>query len=395
MRYHKHQTGQALIATVLALALISGLLGIWFVHAIEHYYDQLADVQGAALAEYGVGIRGYIANVQGGSATMPSNPYTVGGVNWLKAPTCGGLAGNPAQGYVPCDFTGGPLGQTFTTTITQTPATNAIRSSTWFFASPKNGSALSSRADMAAKIAFAALAQQNLPINGMFLSVFSNAPSTATAQPSPSAIAAADRGRVVLVADNAPSNDIWLRVDGTNKMLANLNMGGHSVTNAQNGDFSGYMHVQGTEEVDNGLTVKNGPVDAQAGVSTTDTLLTSINRFATQGIYDAQVFTGAASYNVTKPNCSQAHGGSGSQAAIYAALQGTGSPEGQADAIWSAGVKVTDNGSFWTVTPQLSGTSFSLSGSQNANSITINLNKSKVTLASVPDQVVLVETKCR
>lgn len=389
----KRQSGQYLIAAVLAIALLAGGLALWGTVQAEHYYDQYADLQGAALAEYGVGLRGFIANVQGGSATMPANPYTVAGVNWLKPPACGGLATNPTEGYVPCDFTGGPLGSIFSTTITQTPATNAISAATWFMVDPESGKSKASMGVLASKIAFAALAQQNLPINGMFLNVFSNAPATATAQPPPNAINPVDRGRVVLLADNAPSNDIWLRVDGTNKMLADLNMGGHSLVNANNGSFAGSVRVQGTEQIDNGLSVTNGTADLRGGVIAPDVQVTSVNRMASQAIYDAQVFTGATSYTVPKPDCSAANLGASSPA-IYVALQGTGSPSGQGDALYESHAQVSSVGSNWVITPVAETVAFSLTGGVVGNNLQLTLNKTLTTL-SPADQTILVMTKCR
>lgn len=394
------QRGQFLISALFALAIFASMIAAWAAYAIAHSEEGATNAQGSALAQMGVGMRGFIANVEGGSVTLPSNPYTINGVNWLKAPGCGGLPGNPAAGYVPCSFTGGRYGPSYVTTITKVLATGQVTASTGFqvprsAAGPDNARA----ARVASEIVAATLAQQTLPINGVFLQAFANSPVNATAQVSPSLAATANSGNVELYISNSPSQDLWLRVDGTNQMLADLNMGGHSINNAQNANLSGYLHAQGTAEVDQGLTVNNLPVQANGGVRTTDEQVTSVNRFASQAIYDAQVlsgpYTAAGGYSVQKPDCSQADGGGGSQPAIYAAMQDTGSPNGQADALFDAGVKVQDMGTWWLVRPNVDGTVFTLSGRQTGNSFTVTLDKQLVPVTNVQNQAILVETKCR
>lgn len=388
----RHQNGQTLIGIVLGLALVAGLLVLWFQHERAVYIQGVTNQEGAALAQFGVGLRGYIANVQGKTATLPANPYTVTGVNWLKPPSCGGLASNPAQGYVPCSYTGGPYGYLYSTTITQTPATNAIDARTWYMVPPTAGDARA-RGLLAADVAFATLAQQTLPINGMFLTAFANTPIGATAPVDPGAESPADIGRVLLVVDNSPSNDIWLRVDGTNQMLADLNMGGFSIKNAVNGSFSGSIHAQGTGQFDNGLSVTAGTAYLKGGTITPDVKITSVNAMASEAIYNAQVLTGSTSYTVPMPNCALANNGSSSPA-IYVALQGTGSPNGQGDALYESHIQVTVSGSNWIVTPVVEATKFTLSGSSNGSSLFVNLNKTLSTVHA-SDQTILVMTKCR
>lgn len=389
------QRGQsAIIGAVLALAIFAMVLARWAATQRTNYVQSYASAQGAELAQFGIGMRGLIAAVQGGSITLPSNPYNVVGVNFLKPPTCGGLAGNPAAGFVPCSYTGGTYGTAFNSTITMTPATKVITSSTWFVVSPENGAPRASAADFASKIAFATLAQQASPQNGLFINAFANSPVNATAQVAPSAMAAADVGRVVLYATNAASNDIWLRVDGTNQMLADLNMGGNSIKNAKDGSFSGSVRVQGTQEVDNGLSVTNGTADLRGGAIAPDFEATSVGHMASQGLYNMQVLTGATSYTVAKPNCTAANMGN-SAPAIYVALQGTGTPEGvHGDALYEAHANVFDNGATWTVSPTLHATTFSLTGSSSGGNLTLNLNKT-VSAESATDQVLLVMTKCK
>lgn len=389
------QRGQnMIIGAVLALVIFALILARWATVQRTNYVQDFANAQGANLAQFGIGVRGYIAAVQGGTATLTSNPYIVTGVNFLKPPTCGGLATNPTAGYVPCSYDGGTYGTALSTTITETPATKVITSSTTFVVEPENGGQKVSASDLASKIVSATLANQASPQNGLFINAFANAPATATSQPNPNAIVAANYGRVVLYASNAPTNDIWLRVDGTNQMLADLNMGGNSIDNALNGSFTGSVRVQGTAEVDNGLSVTAGTADLRGGTITPDVEVTSVGHMASQALYNMQVLTGATSYTVAQPNCSAANEGT-SAPSIYVAMQGSGTPESvSGDALYEAHANVVNNGSTWTVTPVAHATTFSLTGSSSGGNLTLNLNKT-VSAEDPSDQVLLVMTKCK
>lgn len=396
MRAHpQYQRGQMAIGAAIAVAIMAIALATWFVVQARQQNDYLANQEGASLAQFAVGVRGYIAAVEGGSQTMPSNPYTGTGLVWLKAPTCGGPATNPAAGYIPCSFMGLPLAPSYSTTITKTPLTNTIEARTSFMVPAYgggNGSA--AQAIMASKVVAATLSQQTLPANGTFLTAYANTPVGANAPVTASAIAPADRGRVLLIANNSPSNDVFLRVDGTNQMLADLNMGGKSVKNAQDGSFAGSVRVQGTQEIDNGLSVTSGVSDLRGGVIAPDTEITSVGHMASQALYDMQVLTGMPTYTVAKPNCAQANMGA-SQPSIYVAMQGTGTPGAVGgDAMYEAHADVADMGASWAVTPTAHATTFSLTGNAVGGNLTLNLNKS-VSAENPADQVLLVMTKCK
>lgn len=247
---------------VVLLAMVSVLLYQWWQTEAQR---ERANAYGQVAAQVAVGLRGYIASVQQSAAAgtfTGAGPYT--GVDWLKSPSCGGLASNPPAGFVPCAFTGGALGASYSTTITYTPATKTVETRTSFVV-PIDVGGVAGLASFAAQTAQAARAQQALPANGTFYTVFANTPVNATAQTPPGSIAAADRGRVLVIASNAPSQDLWLRTDGTNQMLADLNVGGHSVANAKDGTFSGgieamsgllhgNLQVNGTGTINGNLT---------------------------------------------------------------------------------------------------------------------------------------------
>lgn len=352
------QRGYMLIATLMSLAVFASLITIAARLAGRQHLLTRAQAEGEALGQFAVGLRGFAAAAQANPALIPGGPRS--GVNWLKPPGCGGLPSNPVAGYVPCGFSGSSFGSAYQTSFTYVPATNALEIRTTFdigaLGFPRSNAGL-----MADKLVATALSQQSMPNTGAFFTAFANVPANQASKPiagvDPVFYApGADEGRVVAIVNNAPSNDIYLRTDGTNQMLANLNMGGNSLGNAKDGRFTGRV------QIDDGITVTNGTADFKDGVVTPDIALTSIGKAASQGFYDARVLTGANGYTVPKPDCSQV----GNLPAIYVSIQGTGTPNPMgynADALYESRVDVMDMGANWAVTPVVRGTQFDFSDS--------------------------------
>lgn len=380
------QGGYMLIASMFAIAIGSALMVTAMRHQARTQHIALATGQGALAAQFAVGLRGFMAAVQANPALLPTAARA--GVDWLKPPACGGLAGNPAQGYVPCSYTGGTLGPQYQTTFTRDPATNLIEIRTTFLIPPIDGDPRSPVVN-AERVVQGALANQSQPANGVFFNAFANVPAAATAPLAGAATPAAGNvGRVVMIASNAPSNDLWLRTDGTNQMLANLNMGGMSIGNARDGRFSGDVRIDRRLQVDQGMRVV-GPSELEGGVVTPEIALTNIGKFAAEGIYDAQVYTGATSYTVAKPNCAAA----GNNPGIYVAMQGTGSVNSagyRGDAMYQARADVADLGGSWRITPVVHGTRFDLAVAGSD----IVLRKT-LTANSPADMRLLVMRRCR
>jgi len=379
----------ALIGLLVALALTGALVSGYALIAQRQYRIAFAEIEGQAASQFAVGLRGFVAAAQSNPALLPSNPFVNGGVEWLRPPTCGGLAGNPDAGYVPCNFTGQTLGQNYRTSITRIAATNAIEARLIFRVPVLDGDP-ATLILTAERVVEASLRQQSLPANGMFYEAFANV-STGANGPSAPVPAATDVGRVVVIVNNAPSNDIFLRVDGTNQMLANLNFGGFSVRNARDARFSGDLRVENRVQIDNGLTVTNGLTDIRGdAIFERNVVLQNIGRFASSGIYNAQLLTGAASYNVGKPNCAQA----GNAPAIYTSFQATGSPNHggvyRADALYDSRIDVQDLGGSWSVTPVVRGTRFTL----QQTGVAISLNRT-LDQTSPSDARIVVMTRCR
>lgn len=382
-RTRAQQGGYALLGTFFALAILVSIVAMGMQLAARYTLQKRAEIEGEALGQFAVGLRGFVAAAQANSSLIPAGPQS--GVNWLKAPTCGGLGSNPAQGYVPCSYTGATFGRLYSTSFTYVAATNQITVRTSFSVSTPGNYNAQDAILMADRLVQTATSQQSLPNNGMFYQAFANVPATASAPPSGAAIynPGADAGRVVALVNNAPSNDIWLRTEGTNMMLANLNMGGMSIGNARDARFTGRV------QVDNGMVVTSGTTDLRGGLVTPDIALTSVGKAASQGIYDARVLTGAADYWINKPDCSQA----GGLPSIYVGLQSSGTINAagyRADALYESRADVYDSGGSWRIVPVVRGTKFDISN----NGTDLVFSKSVVELSPV-DQRLVALIRCK
>lgn len=363
----RKEQGYALLASLFALAIFAAMLAMYFKWLDQKMVYTRAEVEGEALGQFAVGLRGFVAQAQADPSIIPSVPQE--DVHWLKSPTCpggGGLPTNPEAGHVPCGFTGAHFGRHYRTTFFRDAATNQIEVRTTFQVE-RHGTRSKSEILMADHLATTALSQQSLPNNGMFYDVYANVPQNASGPPTgaarfnPSPDAA---GRVVMVVNNAPSNDLWLRTDGTNKMLANLNMDGWSIANAKDARFTG------TVQIDDGLVVdEDALVDFRGTVRASDIELTSIEKFASEGIYSA--VAGRGTGYVDMPSCD----GVGTPG-IYVATQWTGEMDSggvDADAIYSAGATATADGNRWRITPKATGVKFGLNLSDTELQLTRTL----------------------
>lgn len=383
---HKRQRGYMLIGMMFAIALAAGALTMYARYQDRKIQIVRAEIEGQQAGNFAIGLRGLIATTQANPALLPAG--VMNGVDWLKSPGCGGLATNPPEGYVPCSYTGGTFGDLYRTRFTRDIPTNAIEARTSFIV-PTYGNSPANRILMAERVAQAALSSSSLPNNGMFFTAFANTPAAANGPLPAGTNPGANAGRVVMLANNAPSNDIWLRTDGTNQMLANLNMGGLSIGNALDARFTGDVRVDRRVQVRDGLTVTNGPTDLRGGVVTNEVALTSIGKYVTEGIYDARVYSGSTQYMIAKQDCSQAGGNPG----IYAAMQSTGTPNVagySGDALYESRVDVTDLGASWRVRPVVRTSRFNLA----VDGTDLVLEKRLATRTPI-DMRILIMRRCR
>lgn len=421
-RLIRDQLGQSLIGFVVFLGLFAVFLASSLIYWRGYQITQRAEGYGQTLAQFAAGERSYIAAVQGGTVTPFAG--TVAGVNWLKPTSCGGTIPTPT-GFIPCSFDGGPLGPSYQTTITQAAGSVTLRT---YFTLPLGFITQAGLTEAAAETANVAQAKSAMPASGTFFNAYANVPITANGPVSVSAIGAADRGRVLAVVSNTAANDIWLRTDGTNTMLADFNGGGHNIVNVTNGSFSGNLttytmatggnatvggnagvtgnlNVNGATQLNGQVTINNnaqvnGNVTLASGknVSANDVYLQGLGIYAAQGVLAGiQTLTGTTWYAVGKPNCSAY----GTTPAIYASVQNAGNAaaapaaNGQTpSAIYESFVQYSDQGTYWAVTPTLKYVSYQLTST--------NLGNGNYTVTWQPQFYddsahlqILVMTKCR
>jgi len=379
----RRQRGYLLIMLLLALPIIGGI-GLWFISQQTRAAQVARNVaEGSQAAQFAVGLRGYMAVVQQNPALLSASND---GVDWLKPVSCGGvgLGGTrklptgeeipwwPVEGFVPCSYTGGSLGHLYRTTVTRNGATNQVEARTTFIVPPFNADPATAILS-AEQIVQGALANQSVPANGIFFTAFANSSITANQPEAPTSIQPANAGRVLMVATNAPSNDLWLRTDGTNMMQANLNMGDHSIENAHSARFRGDVLVQNRLHV-------------EQGVSSNEFYISSINKFLSEGVYYAETFIGQQP-GIPKPDCSQA----GNNPAVYVGIQSLGQLPDADTVLWTGSVDVADAGSTWTATPRLQGVKFDLEWDGSI----YTLKKTAVTASNPSGFRYMVMTRCR
>jgi hypothetical protein len=190
----------------------------------------------------------------------------------------------------------------------------------------------------------------------MFTNYLSNVPVTANDLTQQLATmnnpASPDFGRVLLIASNAPSQDLWLRVDGTNQMLANLNMGGNDLINARNVKADGYgVFGGGVVAGDDIITSANViATDNVAGnnqgivladdVLIRDALINNGYPRLSKAVFDVQdIPTGS---EVIKPTCPP-----GSTPQVFASPSYAASSTNYAMAIHAIRVQAVDLGTTW------------------------------------------------
>jgi len=273
----RKQHGFSLLGVLLGLGVSAAVATVAMELQHRQFMDDLATEAGTDLASLALGMRGFIAAAQNNPALIPGG--VVAGVNWLKPPTCGGAATNPAQGYIPCSFPSyngfdTPFGVNFSTQFTRNAATNLITARTTYIPTTLP---LNRRGAAAARVAVTAARQDTSPATGLFTTYLSNVPTAANDASGRNAVisnaASPDFGRVLAVVENAPSNDIYLRTDGTTTMLGVLNMGLQNITNAKDITATGNISADGTLNVGQGIGVSSGDVTLVSGnVKTTNSI---------------------------------------------------------------------------------------------------------------------------
>lgn len=437
------------------LAIVVAGLAVAFARYERH---RSADRNGQALAQMAVGLSAYIDAVQGGSAHLSGNPMVENGFNWLKPPTCGGLASNPAAGFVPCAFDPGADGAFFVTTISTLPATGTTQAVTMLCAGPEStrpsvagtcagpSAGTDGRKRMllqAAMIANAARADAP-PHDAGFVSAFSNTPPSATTQYTPRQVVTGNpftQGLVTLIVNDNPNQDPFLRVDGTNHMLANLNVGGHNIADADGATFTGTVqtdvlnasggindsgtlgvskasHLLGgatvngpafavtapstfTNNVDvagpltatDGATVSNLNVEGQATVGgylkAADVQSTQNGTWLSSAVHTSYFLTGSAQYSIPRPPCTP----HSPTPEIYVAIKDTGASY-PSPAVNDYSVGTSGSGP-WTVYAMQQPMTYTVSGNLNpSGSLNGSLNPFAQGWRGAPGMQIMAMTWC-
>lgn len=232
----RRQRGETLIGLLLATGIAAAALGV----AIEMHQraQERLDAQhaGVLLAQTADGLRRLISAVPGSPTMLPTSPQT--GVNWLKSPTCGGLATNPPQGFVPCSFGDNFWTPAFSTTFTNVAGRVEARL-TFVVPAAYSRPRAGVLADIIAEQANANLTTSvvNAPTPGFitpgFVTVMSHVRPADNNLSNRLLIRAnvadPDFARLVVSVANDSSTDTFLRTDGTNRMLANLNVNNNNL----------------------------------------------------------------------------------------------------------------------------------------------------------------------
>lgn len=364
-----------LLGLLFALAVILSLMPVLIRYFDHQDLERQERETGIELANISVGLQGYVAAIQNGTIPVPGAQT---GLDFLKSPSCGGPATNPPEGYIPC--TVGNYGNfdtlfggKFQTTFASNPTTKYYDARMTFVPLYQDKNKIG---QIAASIVNAARSTPAGSPTGTFATYMSNVPSTATATaPQNFNPTSPDFGRVTLLVSNAPSNDIYLRVDGTNQMLAALNMNGNDLVNANNiqatgnvnaagdGLFGGGVAAQGVIASGSDITAQkdiNAGEDISAGrdvlsgrniAAKQDVVAYGVtnndgtNPSLTRGVYSATMITGPATIN--KPTCEP-----GQTPQIFAAVQSAFTKGG--DAIDGVDLQASDaSATTWAINPVL------------------------------------------
>jgi type II secretory pathway pseudopilin PulG len=239
------QAGITLIEAAVVIGLASFLLvqGAQVFNAVVN--DLNARATGVRVAQYNSAVASWV-NAAG--AAVPVGVYN--GLGWLQnAATCPGATG--AVDYLPCGFDPFlPWNLQYATTV-DTNATDPavppgrVRATTNLGTPTLGGAPLLNYGATLLHAARAYLGASQIQMAQNQLGI-----TRYQIRPDPGGGA---NDQLLAVVDTAVNVDPWLRVDGTNQMLANLNVGGWDVNNARDvnasRDANAGRHVNAQEQV--------------------------------------------------------------------------------------------------------------------------------------------------
>ena len=253
----KSQRGISLLEAMIVIGLST-----WYMVSAAQLFQawanyQIASAQGNKVAKYNSAVASYVTNEPARLSNLnPKQPFQFGaysGIGWLQAPPCAGATG--AVMYLPCGFDPfSTVGLTFDTTVAQNgqyilattilgPAVTGIgvdRAMGGAIVNAANAYAGSYTANLEQSIGFTRYAIDP------------------------------DSGILFAYVDTAILGQPFLRIDGTNQMTGNLNMGNNSLNNA-NGVNAATVTASNTVNAANSVNTATlnatGTVNAAADVN--------------------------------------------------------------------------------------------------------------------------------
>lgn len=216
---NRNQAGFTLLEILMVIAIMSILAFIDMQDKTLRAEQEKARQLGMDLFRYNAGVREYLS-VHAGSNNASSFIGTKTGVNWLKSPTCGGVAD---KDYVPCNFmsdTGGLTNygrMSFTTTITSNAVGEKMTAETVMSEFTISGRPRADLAGLAALVARGSSSNSETPL--LHTTDGAAVYCATTNSDKRFNLCTSNVGRIVMRASTDVSQDSWLRTDGSNKML--------------------------------------------------------------------------------------------------------------------------------------------------------------------------------
>lgn len=223
----KHEQGFFIADLMMATIGFTVLMAGWMLMKAEDAKNSRYAATGNYIAQLSTAVREYSSN---NSATIVANPnVTYTGVAFLKSNTCGGTIVPPATPYLPCSFNGAdPLSRvpvtTFGNTLAVTGAGSALTAMGRTIYPPiiESGKL---RMDIAEKIIRHAEGASYTSSSGAAQNTYINITLDRTAT-------VGNRGRIFVdTTVNSPAQELYIRRDGTNSPIANINWANKNLTN--------------------------------------------------------------------------------------------------------------------------------------------------------------------
>ena len=266
---------------MILLSVLAFASAQFFQITVQENERDRANASGAQLAQYQVGVSKFISfNQYGGSNATPTplaqylnangntslgNAIVFNGTAWLKkydANTCPtGLQGSGLQtanqSFLPCLFKDTTnLRQTYSMAIWLDTVQARIVGQTTIAGVNFKGE---DRRDLTSLVANkAASGYSSISQDSLSTLDYDHATNT-----------------IVLTSSNAPSNSTWLRVDGSNTMQADIDVGGYSISNGLNANFSGTVTAK-TADIVKDAGGLGGDLTVENNTTTNDLTVTNI-----------------------------------------------------------------------------------------------------------------------